>query len=118
MALLKKITKYFLKTSCNKNYQKKDRGKRFTKNWRPISILNVDVELISKVLSNRIKNLLQNLISSNQNAYVTNRFISEGGRLISDILEMTNILNMEGYLLKIDIEKAFDSVDHFFYLLF
>ena len=29
---------------------------------------------------------------------------------------MTDILNMEGYLLTIDIEKAFDSVDHYFLL--
>ena len=53
---------------------------------------------------------------NNQNAYVANRLISEGGRLISDILEMTHILNVEGYLLTIDIEKAFDSVAHYFLL--
>ena len=64
----------------------------------------------SKVLLNRIKNLLPYLISTNENAYVTNRFISEGGRLISDILEMIDILNMEGHRLAIDIEKAFDSI--------
>ena len=29
---------------------------------------------------------------------------------------MTDILNMEGYLLTTDIEKAFDSVDHYFLL--
>ena len=56
------------------------------------------------------------MISTNQNAYVTNRFICEGGKLISDILEITDIFNMEGYLLTIDIEKAFDSVHHCFLL--
>ena len=96
--------------------EKKDRDKRFMKNLRPISLLHVDVKLISIVLSNRIKNLLPNLISSSQNAYVTNRFISEGGRLISDNLEKTDIWNMEGYLLATDIQKAFDSVDHYFLL--
>ena len=68
-----------------------------------MSLLNVNVKLISKVLSNQIKNLLPNLISINQNAYPTNRFISEGGRIISDISEMTDTLNMEDYLLTIDI---------------
>ena len=29
---------------------------------------------------------------------------------------MTDILNMEGYLITIDIEKAFDFVDHYFLL--
>ena len=64
-----------------------------------------------------MKNLLPNLISANQNGYVTNIFISEGGRLIPDILEMTDILNMEGYLLTVDIEKSFDSVDQYFLLV-
>ena len=57
---------------------------------------------------------MPNLISNNQNAYIANRFISEESRLISDILEVTDILNMEGYLLTINIEKAFDNVDHYF----
>ena len=57
------------------------------------------------------------MISINQNAYVTNGFTSEGGgRLAPDILEITDILNMEGYLLTIHIEKAFDSIDHYFLL--
>ena len=56
------------------------------------------------------------MISTNQKAYVTNRFLREGGRLISDILEMKENLNMEGYLLTADIEKAFDSVVHYFLL--
>ena len=56
------------------------------------------------------------MISTNQKAYVTNRFLREGGRLISDILEMKENLNMEGYLLTVDIEKAFDTVDHYFLL--
>ena len=56
------------------------------------------------------------MISNNHNAYVANRFISEAGRIISDILEMIDILNMDGYLLTIDIEKVFDSVDHYFLL--
>ena len=56
------------------------------------------------------------LISSNQTAYVKNRFISESGRLISDILEIAKALALEGFLVTIDIEKAFDSVNHCFLL--
>ena len=116
MAFLKKELSTSQKQAVIKLIEKKDLDKKFIKNWRPISLLNVNVKLISKVLSNRIKNLLPNLISNNQNAYVANRFISQVGRLISDFLEMTYILNMEGYLLKIDTVKAFASVDHWFLL--
>ena len=59
---------------------------------------------------------MPNLVSENQRAYVNNRFISEGGRLISDILEITDSLQINGLLITIDIEKAFDSVNHFFLL--
>ena len=70
--------------------------------------------MIIKVSSNRIKNLSLNLISSVQNTVVIDRFVSKWDRLKSDILEMTHILNMEGSLLTIDIEKTFDSIDHYF----
>ena len=43
-----------------------------------------------------------------------NRCISEGGRLISDLLEMNEVLNKEGFLVITNIEKAFDSVHHHF----
>ena len=57
---------------------------------------------------------MPNLVRENQNAYVNNRFINEGGRLISDILEIKDSPQTDGFLMTIDIEKAFDSVSHFF----
>ena len=77
-------------------------------------MLNIDTELISKVIATRLKKILNDLISENQIAYLNNRFISEEGRLISDILEITDLLQIEGILLTVDIEKAFDSVNHLF----
>ena len=43
-----------------------------------------------------------------------NRSTSEGGILISDLLEMSEVLNKEGFLVTIDIEKSFDSVNYHF----
>ena len=58
--------------------EKKDKDKRLIQNWRPISLLNVDVKIISKALSKRLKYVLASLISDNQSTYVGRRFISEG----------------------------------------
>ena len=51
-----------------------------------------------------------NILKSN--CLVDKRFISEGGRLISGILEITDLLKTKGLLLTVDIVKAFDSVDY------
>ena len=53
-------------------------------------------------------------MNENQVAYVNNRFISESGRLISDVLEITNSLDIEGILMTADLEKVFDSINHSF----
>ena len=47
-----------------------------------ISLLNVDSKLLSKSSVKRLQDVMPNLVSENQNAYVSNRFISKGGRLI------------------------------------
>ena len=95
---------------------KKDKDKCFIKNWRPISLLNVDMKIISKAFSSRLKKILPSIISSEQTAYVNKRYIMEGGRFISDIIEMCNIENVKGFIVSMDIEKAFDSLDHSFLL--
>ena len=104
------------KQAVIKMLEKKDKDKRFIQNWRPISLLNTDMKIISKFLSTRIKGILPYLVSYNQTAYVKNRFRSVSGRLILDILEIAKTLALEGILVTIDIEKAFDSVSHCFLL--
>ena len=104
----------FSETSSYKTYRKKDRDKKPIKNWRPISLLNIDTKLIFKVLPERLKNVLHSLISSDQIANVKGRFISEGVRLISDVLEICDKLQIKDFLMTVDIGKAFDSINHCF----
>ena len=102
------------KQAIIKLLEKNDKDKRYIENWRPISLLNVDTKIISKALANRLKAVLPDIISHDQTAYVKGRFIGESTRLISDILEITDLHNIGGYILTADIEKAFDSMDHTF----
>ena len=60
-----------------------------------------------------LKSVISTIVNENQVAYVNNSFI-ESGRLISGVLENTNSLNIEGLLMTVDIEKAFDSINHSF----
>ena len=80
--------------------------------------MNVDYKIICKALASRFNKVLPNLILLQQIAYVEKRFIGESGRLIADIIETTIILNIEGFLVRMNIEEVFDSLDNTFVLAY
>lgn len=92
----------------------KKNDKRLLKNWRPISLLNVDYKILARTMSNRLKNVLPHIISLDQSACIVGRDISDTISSIRDIIELTESEKLEGYLIKIDQQKAFDRVDHKF----
>ena len=94
--------------------EKKGKDKRLIKNWRPISLINVDTKIVSKALAKRLEHILPDLIHYNQNAYVKGRSIFDAVRTIDDVLEYTKQSEQSGILVTIDFEKAFDSLDHKF----
>ena len=61
-----------------------------------------------------LKTVISSKVNENQVAYISNRFISKSGRLISDVLQSTNSLDIEGILMTVDIENALDSINHIF----
>ena len=94
--------------------EKKDKDKRYIRNWRPISLLNVDFKIASKALALRIKPVLKNVICHDQTAYIKDRYIGESIRLVQDITEYVDREEEEAILFSTDIEKVFDSVNHNF----
>ena len=96
--------------------EKKGRDKTLIKNWRPISLINVDTRIASKSLAIRIKEFLPQLVDCDQTAYVKGRNIGESIRLIDDLLEYADKENLDGLIFAADIEKEFDSIDHNFLL--
>ena len=66
--------------------------------------------MASAVIANRIKTVLDNLISAEQKGFISGRFIGENVRTIYDILFETKSQEIPGLILSIDFEKAFDTV--------
>ena len=94
--------------------EKKDRDRRLIKNWRPISLVNVDVKIGSKAVVKRLEKVLPYIIHHNQNAFVKGRTIFDAVRTISDVLDSTELKGYQGILTAIDFEKAFDSLSRDF----
>ena len=72
------------------------------------------MKILSKTLADCIKKHLSFLISSNQTAGVEGSIINEGGRFFSDISQVTDFLKLKGFLETVNIQKAFDSINHLF----
>ena len=89
-------------------------NKEELKNYRPISLSNIDFKILEFTLANRLQNVIGKIISPDQTAYIQNRFIGQNIRLVSDVIEFSNEKNLDGVLLSLDYEKAFDTAEHKF----
>ena len=90
-------------------YKKNDRAD--IKNWRPISLLNVDYKMLSKVLAERLKSVLHEIIHTDQKGCIPGRYIGENIRHVDDLLFEIENQSEEAILLLLDQEKAFDQVE-------
>lgn len=95
---------------------KKKGDRRSLKNYRPISLLQVDYKILARIMANRFKTVLPNIISVDQTCCIMGRDISNNVANVRDIIELIERDNLEGYIIKIDQEKAFDRVSHAYLL--
>ena len=91
---------------------KKDREPTLLKNWRPLTLLNTDYKILSKVLANRLQPILQYLISECQTGFLKNRNIMENIRRSLEVMEFCDRRRVEAILLSVDFEKCFDSIEY------
>ena len=69
--------------------EKKGKDRNYLENWRPISLINEDAKIASKVIATRVIKVLPEIIHCNQTGYVKGRFIGEAARSIMDVMDYT-----------------------------
>ncbi|KAG7578003.1 Reverse transcriptase domain [Arabidopsis thaliana x Arabidopsis arenosa] len=95
----------------------KKKEAKVMKDYRPISCCNVLYKVISKILANRLKTLLPRFISANQSAFIKDRLLMENLLLATEIIKDYHKDSVSPRCaMKIDISKAFDSVQWSFLL--
>lgn len=81
-------------------------------NYRPISLLNTDYKILSKIIANRIRTVIGSVVGPTQTYSIPGRDIADSIGTVRDTVRSMSAQG--GCLLSIDLEKAFDRVDHDF----
>ncbi|KAJ0941986.1 putative RNA-directed DNA polymerase [Helianthus annuus] len=79
--------------------------------FRPISLIGCINKVISKVLVMRLKSVIHKLISEEQTAFLSNRSILDGPIILNEVVSWLKKTKRKGMILKVDIEKAYDSLN-------
>ncbi|MGL6064844.1 MAG: RNA-directed DNA polymerase, partial [Fusobacteriaceae bacterium] len=107
-------TSNFMGIGVIKLIYKKRGDKNDLKNYRPITMLNTDFKMLSKILANRLKKILPNIIETNQAYAIKGRDITDTVSSIRDVVSYMLEERKSGYIINVDLEKAFDRVEHEF----
>ncbi|XP_028090980.1 uncharacterized protein LOC114291133 [Camellia sinensis] len=76
-----------------------------------ISLVRSIYKLLSKVLASRLKRVLPMIIGDTQSAFLGERNILDGILIANEVMDSWTKSNKKGQLLKLDFEKAFDSIN-------
>jgi hypothetical protein len=81
--------------------------------YRPISLCNVILKIVTKTLANRLKTILPDIISPNQSAFLKGRLITDNTLIAHEIFHFfSHSNNKKGFVgIKTDMAKAYDRVE-------
>ena len=81
------------------------------RNWRPISLLNVDYKLAARAIAGRLLKVIHLVVAEDQTCGVPGRYIGENVALLRDVVSYATMFDSPVAILSLDQEKAFDRVD-------
>jgi ribonuclease HI/exonuclease III len=91
-------------------YKKNDR--REIANYRPITLLNTDYKLFTKILSLKLSKQIHTLVHRDQAGFIPRRSIFDHTNLARAMIDYAEVSEENGLILALDQEKAYDRIRH------
>lgn len=79
--------------------------------FRPISLMHSFAKIVAKILASRLAPRLNELISQNQSAFIRKRAIHDNFLYVQNLVRLLHRKNKPSLFIKVDISKAFDTVN-------
>lgn len=90
---------------------KPDRDDTNPASYRPISMINLDCKIFTKILANRLNKCIECLVHKDQTGFIPNRYSFFNTRRVLDIMYYKFHTDSKHAILCLDAEKAFDQVE-------
>ncbi|KAK0599556.1 hypothetical protein LWI29_006326 [Acer saccharum] len=87
---------------------------KIMKDFRPISLVGSFYKILAKILANRLRRVIGTVVGDTQMAFIKDRHILDGFVIAEEIIHYWKKGKEGGLMVKLDFEKAYDSVDHSF----
>ena len=91
-------------------YKKKDKTK--IENYRPLTMLETDYKILTKVLSQKLGVVAPDLIHENQAGFVPGRSLYDHIKLAQLMPDYAESDFKDGLIVSLDQEKAYNKIDH------